>query len=96
MMRYMLGKECDLGWWTQDVAVVIDCADLIDDMGNHTHEMLYIFQKLNELYISNVDIISSGSLTVSTQVVNIRCYRKEDIVTIQDAMANIETEHQPL
>jgi hypothetical protein len=95
-IRYLLGKECDVGWWSHDVDIITDCMDLQYMTEPIACESPHITKLLNELNITDVDIISGRSLTADVHVVTIRCYRKEDIATIQGSITELDSECRSL
>ena len=95
-IRYLLGKECDVGWWSHDVDIITDCMDLQYTTGPLTYESQHVTQLLNELNITDVDIISGRSLTTDVHVVTVRCYRKEDIAIIQGSITELDSECRSL
>jgi hypothetical protein len=95
-IRYLLGKECDVGWWSHDVDIITDCMDLHYTTGPLMYESPHVTQLLNELNITDIDIIFGRSLTADVHVVTIRCYRKEDIATIQGSITELDSECRSL
>jgi hypothetical protein len=91
-IRYLLSKECNVGWWSHDVDIITNCLDLQYTTEPIAYESPHVTQLLNEINITDVDIISGRSLTIDVHVVTIRCYHKEDIATIQRSITELDPE----